>query len=179
MTTDYASFETVAGTFYARPLSAERRTYYSGGEYVEEIQPRVWLATDPEFKADTDLGHLKIRGRKYAIANVMKLSDVWTGERMEKRWQSEASYGGGFRNDKGQKVGYDTKAYDALRQAELDAIELYAVTFPEWERESARLLFERERDHHLSKKRNLLQDANREDVEAARWQKRLDDLLAA
>lgn len=167
-----------AGTFYVRVLPAERTNYYHDGEYVEEIQPRVQISTDPEFKADTDLGHVKIRGRKYAIEHVMKRVLYFIDGAMTPTWTSETSHRGGYRNDKGQKVSLEAKAWDVLHQAEKDAIEFFTVTHPEFERESTRLLFERERDNHLSRKRHLELEADQEDIQAARWQKRLDDLLA-
>ena len=168
-----------AGTFYVRVLAAERRSYYAEGRQVEEIQPRVQISTDPEFQSDTDLGHMKIRGRKYAIEHIMKRVTYYPqGEPMQV-WQSEASYRGGFRNDKGQRVNRETKAYDALSAAEKDAVEFFTVTHPEFERESTRLLLERDRDNHLAQKRHLELEADQHDIKAAQLQKQIDDLLAA
>lgn len=172
--------ETEAGTFYVRVLAAERKTYYSDGQNREEIQPRAWVSTDPKFESNVELGYVKIRGRKYSVEHTVKRVPGWSGEHesREPYWQTEPSYRGGYRNDKRGPVSYDAKAYGLLRDMESAALDRFAEEHPDWARESTRLLFERERDNHLSKKRRLELEADQEDIEAARWQKRLDDLLA-
>ncbi|AUG87257.1 hypothetical protein KGG77_gp11 [Streptomyces phage Omar] len=172
--------ETEAGTFYVRVLAAERKTYYSGGAHREEIQPRAWISTDPEFESNVELGHVKIRGRKYSVEHMVKRMPGWSNEyeTREPYWQTESSYRGGYRNDKRGPVSYEAKAYDQLRGMESAALDRFAEQHPDWVRESTRRLFEQERDNHLRKKRSLELEADHEDIEAARWQKRLDDLLA-
>lgn len=170
---------TGAGVLYVQILPAERRSYYLGGREVEELQPRLRVGTDPEFKADAELGHVKIRGRKYAIEHVVKRTTYYTDAGAIKAWRSEASYRGGFRNDKGQRVGYETKARDVLAKTQEDVIEFFTATHPEYERESTRLLLERDRDNHLAQKRRLELEADQHDIEAAQLQKQIDDLLAA
>lgn len=173
--------ETEAGTFYVRVLAGERKTYYSGGEHREEIQPRAWISTDPEFESNVELGYVKIRGRKYSIEHTVKRMPGWSNEHetREPYWQTESSYRGGYRNDKRGPVSYEAKAYSQLREMESAALDRFAEEHPDWARESARRLFERERDHLLSKAETARREAARHEIEAADWQVRIDQLAAA
>ncbi|WJN62605.1 hypothetical protein [Streptomyces phage phiScoe1] len=181
--------ETEAGKFYIRILAAERRTFSQfdrdTGESIpaEEVQARVWLATDPEFTGNSTLGHVKIRGRKYTIDHQLRRIPEGKGYlddgKFEFRWSGETSYGGPYRNEHGKPVGYDAKAWDTLHDAERVALDKFAQEYPEWEKESTLRLFERERAHHASKSRSLIVEADQEDIKAALWQKRIDDLIAA
>ncbi|MEU4984878.1 hypothetical protein [Streptomyces sp. NPDC021969] len=171
--------QVAAGEFYIRILAAERKSYYSGGRSREEIQPRAQISTDPEFKADTNLGAVKIRGRKYAVEHVLKRVQGFRNDEPHIYWHGETSYQGGYRNDKGRQVSQEAQAWDVLHAAERDAVEFFAVINPDWERESTRLLFERERDNHLHRKRQAELEADQEDIKAAQWQKRIEDLIGA
>ncbi|MEU9795036.1 hypothetical protein AB0E27_31330 [Streptomyces sparsogenes] len=179
--------ETDAGKFYVRILAAERQTFSSfnrdTGESTptEEIQGRVWLATDPEFKGDVDLGHVKIRGRKYTIEH---LSTRLSKGRLHARrgvilhWSAERSYRGGYRNDRGTQVDYHLKAWDVLQEMEEAALDKFEQEHPEWQRESTLRLFERERNHHLNNKQRRERQVAEEAAKAAEWQKRIDELEA-
>ncbi|MEX1655544.1 hypothetical protein ABZ960_20580 [Streptomyces pseudovenezuelae] len=175
--------ETEAGKFYIRILAAERRTYgggWRGENATEEIKGRVWLSTDPEFKGDAELGHIKIRGRKYTIDHFLQKFPKGQGRldegKFEFNWSGETSFGGPYRNEKGQQVNRDAKAYDTLHDLEREALDKFAKDHPDWEKESTLRLFRQTRDNHLSKKRSLELEADQEDIKAALWQKRIDDL---
>jgi hypothetical protein len=173
------------GKVYIQIRQAERRTYtdYSSGkgDEKEEIQPRVWISTDPEFKADTDLGYVKVRGRKYAIEHTVKRlpdGEARLGRIGITHWQSETSYRGGYRNDRGGPVSYEAKAYDSLHEIEREALDRFHEEHPEWVTESARLYFEYEVDRHRSKAKRLRQEAHTNEGKANDWQKRIDELAA-
>jgi hypothetical protein len=178
--------EVSAGKLYVMVLSAERRTYgggWRGETSTEEIKGRVWLATDPEFKGDVELGYVKVRGRKYTIEHpIQRLPEGQARINHETgitwRWNSESSYMGGFRNDKHQQVSFQSKAWDSLGAIEREALDKFAEEHPEWEQESSRLLFERERDHFIDKARKLTVEADQADIQAALWQKRIDDMAS-
>lgn len=171
-------------TFYLRILMAERKTYGGGwrGEKVtEEIGGRVQISTDPDWKGDTDLGFVKVRGRKYGIEHVMKrlpedqLRLRLNGGRIS-RWTSETSYSGGYRNDQGQGVKYEAKAYDSLFEIEKAVLTQFEKDNPDWQRVSIRRLFESERNHQNGKAQKLRSEAEDADTKAAEWQKRIDGL---
>ncbi|MGW1040015.1 hypothetical protein [Streptomyces sp. NPDC002547] len=181
-------YEIADGKVYIQILAAERRTYHQhddkqgGSVQVEEIQPRVWISTDPEFKADTELGFVKLRGRKYGIEYMVKRLDDSRGHLdrhgLTMRWQEESSYRGGYRNDRGSQVSYDAKAWGALREIEHQALNRFEKEHPEWQMESTLRLFTQQRDSHLDKAERLRKEASGEDRKAADWQKRIDALTA-
>ncbi|MFI5863537.1 hypothetical protein [Streptomyces sp. NPDC051546] len=171
-------------TFYLRILMAERKTYgggWNGEKVTEEIGGRVQISTDPNWKGDTDLGFVKVRGRKYGIEHIMKRLPAdqsrlrLHGGRMS-RWTSESSYSGGYRNDQGQRVKYEAKAYDSLSEFEDDVLTQFEKDNPDWQRVSIRRLFEGERDSQISKADKLRSEAKEADIKAAEWQKRIDEL---
>jgi hypothetical protein len=173
--------ETGSGKFYVQILDAKRKTYISlaGDQSVptEEITGRVWVATDPEFKGEVGLGFVTIRGRKYTIEHIVHRVALAHGR--TDPWHTESSWRGGYRNEKGQQVSYDTASYGVLGGYLREALDKFHQEHPEWEKESIRLLFERKRNSHASKARELVLEADQEDIKAAQWQKRLDDLLAS
>lgn len=176
--------ETKAGKFYVQIASAERKTYTSlDGASVEEIRGRVRLSTDPEFEGDTKLGHLAIRGRKYAIDHYLVKYPKGLGYRGEDDfkflWSNEAQWGGPYYTEKGQQVSRNAKAWDTLYALEREALDQFATENPDWERESTLRLFEYERDHHVYKLRNYEMDAQRERVRVAEWQARIDQLAVS
>ncbi|MGW7434700.1 hypothetical protein [Streptomyces sp. NPDC054849] len=179
--------EIADGTIHIKVLMAERKTYtnWDGNERreVEELQARAWVSTDPEFKSDTDLGFVKIRGRKYAIEHVIKRLPEGRGyldrHGIAMKWQSEASYRGGYRNDRGSQVSYDAKAYGQLGEIEREALNQFEKDNPMWITDSIRLLFEYERNHLEGKAKRKRDEAKQHEAEAAKWQARIDELLAA
>ncbi|MFD7259345.1 hypothetical protein [Streptomyces sp. NPDC059874] len=177
-------------TFYLRILTAERKTYGGGwrGEKVtEEISGRVQISTDPDWKGDTDFGFVKVRGRKYGIEHTMtrlaedeydrRLSVHLEGSRIS-QWTSLSRYSGGYRNDQGQSVKYEAKAYNSLFEIEKDVLTQFEKDNPDWQRVSIRRLFEYERDRKAGEARQLRLEADENDVKAAEWQKRIDRLGA-
>ncbi|QPB09894.1 hypothetical protein KGG73_gp60 [Streptomyces phage Sentinel] len=180
--------ETEAGKFYIMVLAAQRKTYSHWDRDAdrtipsEDLIPRVWLATDPQLDGKAELGAIKIRGRKYTIdhqlARLPKGRGYLTEGRFEFNWSSESSYGGPYRNEQRKTLEFRTKTYDVLYDLEREALDKFAKDYPEWETESIRLLFERERDNHAAKSRQLLVEADQHDIKAAQWQKRIDDLAA-
>lgn len=173
--------ETEAGTFYVRILAAKRGTYYQDGQTVEEITPRARISTDPTFESDVELGYVKIRGRKYSIEHTVKRMRGWETEHesREPYWQTETGYRSGYRNDKGNLVSYEAKAYGQLRDMESAALDRFVEEHSDWVRESTRRLFEQERNHLLSKAETARQEAAKHEIEASKWQARIDELVAA
>ncbi|MGW8630583.1 hypothetical protein [Streptomyces sp. NPDC055793] len=170
--------ETETGTYYIRIVAAERKTFsvYDGeaSKPGEDLIPRIWISTDPDFEGDVDNGYVKIRGRKYAIEQFIQRLPANTT--YPTRWSSEPSYRGGFRNDQGRKVKYEAKAYDTLGDMRDAALKQFAAQNPTWERESIARLFRRETEHHQYKANNLRKEAAAEDRQAAEWQARLDEV---
>lgn len=168
--------ETQAGKFYIQILGAELNTVnrWSDDERaygpVEEIKPRVWLATDPQFKGDAELGHLVIRGRQFTINH--QLRRVYDG------WQGEPAYDGPYRNGKGKQVDFRSKTYDVLYDLEREALAQFAKDHPEWETESLRQRFEWNRDNDLDKAKRLAKEAADAEARATKWQARIDELTA-
>ncbi|WP_432006331.1 hypothetical protein [Streptomyces parvus] len=173
--------ETEGGKFYVQILAADRdaRFHWEGDKRVEQetIKGRVQVATDAEFEGRVTHGSVKVRGRSYATWHaVEKLPEVQAARRGGDPWLSEPTYSGGFRNDRGQQVKLDAKAWNALYAMERGALNKFAEENPDWERESARLLFEGKRASALAEKRRLELAADQEDIEAAVWLKRIEDL---
>ncbi|MCY0933658.1 hypothetical protein [Streptomyces sp. H34-S4] len=172
-------------TFYLRILHAERKTYgggYRGEKATEEICGRVQISTDPQWKADTDLGFVKVRGRKYAIEHIQKRTvegeSRLTRSGIFSNWDYEPGYLGGYRNDRGGQVDYSAKAWDSLKEIERDVLDQFEKENPDWQTTSIRQLFEYERDHLLSKAERKRKDAHEAERLAATWQARLDELAA-
>ncbi|MDX3525099.1 hypothetical protein P1P75_01200 [Streptomyces sp. ID05-39B] len=181
-------YEAAGGKLYLRIETAERRTYNSYSEtdgrlWVEELQPRVYVVTDPEFKGDVSLGFVKVRGRKYTIERMIKRLQHPTtfrrGSEEVTHWTYEtASYWGGFRNDRSQRVNYDAKAWGSLTDIEHEVLDRFHEEHPEWVTESIGRLFTYERDSHASKAEALRKEAVAEDRKAAEWGERLSQLGA-
>lgn len=172
--------ETESGKFYIRIMAAERKTYsrFDGDTRVpgEDLNGRLWISTDPDFNGEVEGGHVKIRGRKYAIEQfAQRLPE---SAHYPSRWSSESSIQGGFRNDQGRKVKYEAKAYDVLGDIRDQVLDKFAAENPDWQRESARRLFRREAEHHRYKADSHRRDAAAEDRKAAEWQARIDGLDA-
>ncbi|MEU5403739.1 hypothetical protein ABZ348_31145 [Streptomyces sp. NPDC005963] len=174
-------YDTAGGKLYIKVRPAERRTYtdYSSdrGGPGEQIQPRLEIGTDPEFKAEVERGFVKVRGRKYATQNLVKyLPNSLGAQRGGSPWSRESSYSGGFRNDRGGQVAYQAKAWDSLREIERDVLDRFHEEHPEWEVESARLYFAYEVSDHLYKAQRLRGEADENERKANEWQARLDEL---
>ncbi|MEU6056961.1 hypothetical protein [Streptomyces sp. NPDC047097] len=179
-------YEIASGKVFIEVISADRRTFtdYSTGSGVpgEAIEPRVRLSTDPEFKGDVDLGFVKVRGRKYAIENYVKRLPEGHGilrlnqSGIEMRWSSEPSYSGGFRNDRGSRVAYQAKAYDALSEIERQALDRFHEEHPEWVVESTRQLFQYQVSRYANDARRRLEEAEKANAKAAKWQARISGL---
>lgn len=169
--------ETEAGKFYIQVFAANRRTYapWNGGasHTVEDINGRVRLSTDPQFEGKVSLGHIKIRGRKYTIEHFL----TWSPE--SQGWANESQWRGPYCNDKDQQISHNAKAWDTLYDLEREALAKFAQEYPEWERESTRLLFESERDSYQRKAAAARKEAAEHDAAAAKWQARIDQLAAA
>ncbi|MFF7252426.1 hypothetical protein [Streptomyces microflavus] len=181
-------YEIADGKVYIQIRQAERRTYsqFNGrtSSPAEEIQGRVWVSTDPQFEGDTNLGFVKVRGRKYAIEHVVKRLRNGEGrlslseQRLTMHWSSESSYRGGYRNDQGGRVKYEAKAYDALGVIEREALDRFETEHPDWQLDSARYLFEYERDLALRKARSLREEAAGLEHIAREWEARIPAPLA-
>jgi hypothetical protein len=168
--------EIESGTLYIQILRAERKTYsggFSGREDTEEIQGRVWLATDPQFEGDPALGFVKVRGRKYTIDYQVKKVRA---PKPEHTWTRESNYTGGYRNEKKQPVDYQAKAWDSLDGMLHEALDKFAAEHPEWVKESTRLLFESEVAKNVYKATELRKEADKHNAEAEKWRRRLDEL---
>jgi hypothetical protein len=155
----------------------------NGNQKVERIIPRVMIATDLEFKAEVDLGYVKIRGRKYASEHTYERLDDDHGKLdrhgIVMRWTADYThYNRGYRNDRGKQIDFEAKAYGTLRGLEVEALKRFEAEHSEWKTESTRLLFQWERDNHAGKARDLRKRAEDSDAEAAKWQARLDELTA-
>ncbi|QNE75302.1 hypothetical protein F0344_12360 [Streptomyces finlayi] len=181
-------YEIADGKVYIQIRQAERKTYtqYNGrsSSPAEEIQGRVWISTDPQFEGDTNLGFVKVRGRKYAIEHVVKRLRDGEGrlslseKRLTMHWSTESSYRGGYRNDQGGRVKYEAKAYGVLGEIEREALNRFEADHPDWQLVSARYLFENERDRALSKARSLREEAAKEEHRARQWEARIPAPLA-
>ncbi|MCS0601122.1 hypothetical protein NX794_07740 [Streptomyces sp. LP11] len=172
-----------AATFYIKVVSAEHGTRYNFDKHrdVEEIIPRVWISTDPEFKGDVEKGHAKIRGRKYSTEYTYKRLPDDRGEvdlhGVVMKWTTDSrTWNGGRRNDKGQQLDYETKAHGTLSGWEVDALNAFEAEYPGWKTESIRRLFEYERNRHDEKAKALLREVAQEQIEAAKWEARLSEL---
>ncbi|MEU9605432.1 hypothetical protein [Streptomyces sp. NPDC048057] len=174
---DYVTheIETENGAFYVRVLAAERRTFsrhvMGRSEPGEELRPRVWLATDPEFKQEFELGYVKVRGRKYVIEEMLALVNGPSG----RQWQREPTYGGSFRSERKQ-VEYRAPTFNVLREYVHGALAKFAEAHPKWERESVHRLFRCERNRKLSEAVRLRAEAEAAEKKAAGWQERIDEL---
>ncbi|WP_406409637.1 hypothetical protein OG923_12530 [Streptomyces halstedii] len=175
-------YEIAEGKFHVRILAAQRkmRSVHNGwtNERVEELRARVQIATDPGFEGRVTHGFVKVRGRKYAAEHtVIRLgADGYLGQ--PQTWDREPTYGGGTRNEQGQGMSYETKAYDSMRELEFEVLDRFEKDNPDWARESHRLLFARHRDNKKSEAKRLRLEATNADREAREWQKRIDDLNA-
>ncbi|KQX37009.1 hypothetical protein ASD97_09985 [Streptomyces sp. Root63] len=173
-------YEIAEGQFHVKILAAKRKmnSTYTGWktEWVEELRARVKLATDPEFEGRVSHGFVKVRGRKYAAEHtVIRLgADGYLGQ--PQTWERESTYGGRTRNEQGQGISYETKAYESIREIEFEVLDRFEKDHPDWARESYRLLFEQHRDNKQSEAKRLRQEATSADREARDWQKRIDDL---
>lgn len=179
--------ETAAGTFYVMVLTAHlsnvsRFDEQQNSHLVEECRPRVWIATDPEFKGDATLGHIKIRGRKYTIDHQVQQLPEGIGSLVEGKveftWNNEPMWGGPYRNESGTEVSFRSKTYDVLYDLEREALDQFAKEYPEWVTESKRLRMEHNRDHEASKAAGLRKEAEQAEQKAAQWQARIDALAA-
>ncbi|USH44987.1 hypothetical protein SEA_GREENWEASEL_70 [Streptomyces phage GreenWeasel] len=177
--------ETQAGTFYATVVTAELDSVYDydKNERIETLVPRVWLSTDPEFKGDVERGHVKIRGRKYTSEYTYKRlveSPVNRGrDGQPLKWSADhKTYNRGRRNEKGQQVDFQAKAYSTLGDLEAEALAKFEQEHPNWKGESIRLRFEYERNHANERAERLHREAAALEVEAAKWQARIDELAA-
>lgn len=168
--------------FYIQILAAERKTYGSGwrgdGE-TEVITGRVRVATDAKFEGRVGNGLVKVRGRAYAMEHTVSVASEAQVRYSGDKWSNEPTYRGGYRNDKNQQVKYEAKAYGVLRTMEHVALDKFDEENPDWERESTRLLFERERDNHRHTAALRRDEAAAEDRKAAVWTDRLNELLGA
>ncbi|WP_406192435.1 hypothetical protein OH733_05260 [Streptomyces griseus] len=174
--------EVEGGKFYVKILAADRdaRSHWEGDKRIEreEIKGRVQVATDAEFKGHVAGGYVKVRGRKHAtLHTVSKIPDL-AAKRLGSAWHCDSTYTGGYHNDRGQRVKTEAKAYDTLRRMEREALDKFAEQNPDWERESTRLLFERKRDTAITEKRRYELAADQQDIQAAVWQKRIEDLMS-
>ncbi|MGW5130855.1 hypothetical protein [Streptomyces sp. NPDC004135] len=180
------AYEVADGTMYVLIHQAKRKIetdWENGNQKVEKIFPRVMIATDLEFKAEVDLGYVKIRGRKYATEHTYERLDDGQGKLdrhgIVMRWTTDHThYNRGYRNDRGKQIEFDAKAYGTLRDLEVEVLRRFEKEHPEWKTESTRLLFEWERDNHATKARDLRKRAEGHDTEAAKWQARIDELTA-
>ncbi|AFU62048.1 hypothetical protein phiHau3_70 [Streptomyces phage phiHau3] len=176
--------ETQAGTFYVTVVTADRDSRYDFDtqERVEVLTPRVWVSTDPQFKGDVDLGSVKIRGRKYTTEYTYKRqvehpSDLDRNGQPLKWRRDTQTYNRGRRNDQGAQVSYNAKAYDTLDVLEQEALVKFEQEHPNWQAESVLLRFQYERDHANEQAERLHREAAEREVEAAKWQVRIDDLV--
>lgn len=176
--------DTQAGTFYATVVSAERDTRYDypKDDRIEVLTPRVWLSTDPEFKGEVERGHVKIRGRKYTTEYTYKrlAEDTVNKDRHGQplKWSVDhKTYNRGRRNDRGRQVDYEAKAYRTLDDLEMEALAKFEQEHPNWKVESILRLFEYERNRHAEQAESLRGEAAAKEVEAAKWQVRIDDLM--
>ncbi|MFE9254058.1 hypothetical protein [Streptomyces sp. NPDC006879] len=172
-------YEIGDGTMYVVIVSAHREHDWRRNEV---IQPRVLIGTDPEFKAETELGHVKIRGRKYAVEHTYKrLPDNegrLTQHGVTMQWTTDTrTYNRGFRNDKGKQIDWDSKAHGVLTEWEIEVLRRFEEDVPDWQTQSI-LRFEQERDGHDSNARRLREQVAKEEIEAAKWQARIDELTA-
>ncbi|MET9861990.1 hypothetical protein ABZY93_22260 [Streptomyces smyrnaeus] len=174
--------EIAGGKVYIKILMAERWTgkRWRGDDYVqaEEILGRVQLATSPEWSTDIGLGFVKVRGRRYGIENILRheTQEHWDRDDKPRPWRHESSYFGGYRNDRGGRVSFDAKAWDALEQIERDALAAFEKAHPDWEKDSARKRFEYERDRAFIKASEARAEAEKADRKGAEWQKRIDEM---
>ncbi|MEU0674496.1 hypothetical protein ABZ330_16675 [Streptomyces sp. NPDC006172] len=172
VTREAHEIDTDFGKLYIQILQAQLGTVYREDVLVEEIKPRVWVATDPQFKGEAELGHLKIRGRAWTISHqVQRLTD-------SERWSSEPTYDGPYRNEKGKQVEYRTKTYDLLYGLEREALDRFAKEHPYWEIESLRQRLEYNRNHELGQAKSLAKELTEAEARAANWQARIDELTA-
>ncbi|MDG4783273.1 hypothetical protein O7614_26795 [Micromonospora sp. WMMD961] len=133
--------EIADGTVWVEVKPAKVETFGYGPERRTVYLGRLEVSSDPEPGSGEPYGYVKVRGRKYRIWTQSLRHDAagWSDEPL--RWVSATDelYRGGFRNDRDAKVGYDTKAYDSLREIERQALEAFDKAHPGWERESERL----------------------------------------
>ncbi|KPC89287.1 hypothetical protein ADL35_02280 [Streptomyces sp. NRRL WC-3753] len=181
---DAHEIKTEAGTFYVLVQSAERGSHYDFDKKVtvEDITPRVWISTDPEFKGDVEKGHVKIRGRKYSTEYTYKRLPDNQG-RLDRhgivmKWTTDVrTWNGGRRNDKGRQLDYETKAYGVLSEWEVEALNAFETAHPNWQTESVLRLFEYERNRETERAESLRREASAHEIEAQKWQVRIDDLM--
>ncbi|MFJ6183736.1 hypothetical protein [Streptomyces sp. NPDC092295] len=179
-------YEIANGKLYLRVLMAERRVFQRwDGDVslpVEEMRPRVYVSTDPEWQGNVDLGFVKVRGRKYTIEQISKRmpeAEIRHRTGDTSYWTHESSYLGGYRNDRGGRVTYQAKAWDSLGAIEREVLDRFHEEHPEWVKDSTRKLFEYERNHLTSEAKTKRKEADEADEKAAKWQARIDQLGAA
>ncbi|MFJ3775250.1 hypothetical protein ACIPX0_26505 [Streptomyces sp. NPDC090075] len=168
--------ETEAGKFYIQILAAELSTVskWSEGERAhvpaEKVKPRVWLSTSPNFEHDVEQGHLKIRGKAYTINHQLSL--------LVNGWSNESWWNGAYHNAKDKQLDRSAKTWDLLYDLEREALARWVEEHPNWETESLRYRLEANRDSELDEVRRLAEEASQAGGRAAKWQTRIEALIA-
>lgn len=178
-------YDIADGAIYIKILAADRKLHggdYYGNGATEELKGRVYVSTSAEFKSDTELGFVKVRGRKYAMELTLarrpqkQVCEDYRGRLI--LWDKDRSYTGDYRSEAKRQVDYSAKAYNALDLIRDEALALFEKDHPDWVKESTLLLFKSERDHHEHKARGLQKEAQEEQSKAESWGERVLALAA-
>ncbi|MGW4158721.1 hypothetical protein [Streptomyces sp. NPDC004788] len=180
-------YEVEGGTLYVTVEMAKRKTEVDWKnderQTIETLIPRVRISSDPKFRSEVEHGFLKVRGRKYTTEYTYDRLPDGQGHLdrhgLTMNWSTDvANYSRGRRNDKGKQLDYETVTYGVLAKLEVATLKRFEAEHPDWKTESIRLRFEWERDSHDVKAKQLQERAEKEQAEASRWQKRIDELAA-
>ncbi|MFE4451448.1 hypothetical protein [Streptomyces sp. NPDC056796] len=178
-------YEIADGKLFVQILAADRELHggdYYGNGATEEIKGRVHVSTSAEFKSETGLGFVKVRGRKYGMELTLtrrpqaQVREDYRGRLIS--WDKDRSYTGDYRSDRGRQVEYSAKAHNALDVIRDEVLAKFEADRPDWVKESTLLLFKRERDNREYKARQLQAEALEEQRKAESWGERVLALAA-
>jgi hypothetical protein len=136
------------GTVYVTIRAADERQTSTDRGNVKWLRPEVNVTTDPD--RDT-YGYITLRGRKYRANQdyaplTGEFSDapqksVRTGRMLYWTW-IHTPYNGGYRNESGTQVDFDSPVYEKLDIIVAAALARFAEDNPLWMRESRRMFYQ-------------------------------------
>jgi len=162
-------YDTPHGTLYLAVTTAMPDNFHEvdGRGDVTELRPRVHVATNPDFEANPNHpDHWTIRRRAYALAATFYLHDLshvrysngYTGG----RWHTNSRTGlaGGYVNDRGNKVEYQSATYDLMDKAVTDTLDAFHAEHPQWVELSIYLRLAADHDSAMKEADRLRKEAD-------------------
>lgn len=177
--------ETPLGKLYVSVIDASEYHYYRTGHgKVTELRPRVRVGTDPAFETDHTSGaqHWTIRRRAYTVHRTFYFNDLshieYSNGANGDRWHKEsAPHQGGYRNDRGGQVEFDTATYNQINDAVITALDKFAEGNPQWADMSVLLLLRIKRNRELSKAAQAHKEAEAAEAEASKLAADMDPIF--